>query len=166
MRKRVELNGTLEPVVLRPSLLHELHQHARHSYPEECCGLITGTSDDLYRTVYRCHNDMTLRHHDDPVQFPRDAHRAYYMREVDCLRAQQDAEARGEHVTAVYHSHADADAYFSEMDQEFADGVLFPFPEAAQIVLAVWEQKVSRVGLFERDPNGGYVGRSVEASAP
>ena len=165
MRKRIEIDSSLEPVVMNRSLLHELHQHARHTYPEECCGLITGTSEDVYRSVYPCNNDMTLRHRDDPSQFPRDAHHAYYMRETDCLRAQKDAEELGEHVTAVYHSHVDADAYFSEMDQEFASGALFPFPDAVQIVLAVWERKVSRVGLFERDARGRYVGRSVEAPA-
>ena len=79
----------------------------------------------------------------------------------------KDSKQRGEVVTAIYHSHVGAGAYFSELDQEFAEHELFPFPGVAQVVMAVWDAKVAQVGLFERDSTAdGFLGRRVEASAP
>jgi proteasome lid subunit RPN8/RPN11 len=110
---------------------------------------------------------MTMLHRQDPIAYPRTGREAYYMSEVDYLAAQQDSKERGEVVTAVYHSHVGAGAYFSELDQEFAEHALFPFPGAAQIVMAVWDRKVAQLGLFERDERtGAIVGRMVEAEAP
>ncbi len=87
------------------------------------------------------------------------------MSEIDYMRAVRRAEARGQHVTAVYHSHVGADAYLSEMDLAFAENDLFPFPEAAQIVIAVWGRSVSAVGIFARETCGGvFVGASLEAN--
>lgn len=89
------------------------------------------------------------------------------MNDSDLLMSQRDAESRGQRVTAVYHSHVGAGAYLSEMDQEFAEHALHPFPDAAHVVIAVWERKVARVGIFERDPDTGtYFGRSLEPQAP
>ena len=87
------------------------------------------------------------------------------MNEVDYMRAQQEAERAGAQVTAVYHSHVEAGAYFSEMDQEFANAAFFPFPDASHIVLAVWDYKVSGAGVFERDPASGlFVGARIEVA--
>lgn len=144
-------------------VLNEMCGHALETLPEECCGLVTGCDGNRFRSVYRCRNMMTLQHRSDPVAYPRDGREAYYMSEVDYLKAQRGAQECGEVVTAVYHSHVAAGAYLSEMDQEYAEHELFPFPEAAQIVLAVGEAKVVEVGVFHREPGANAVtGRCVE----
>jgi [CysO sulfur-carrier protein]-S-L-cysteine hydrolase len=140
--------------------LNEVFAHAREADPEECCGLISGTDDAPYRYVIRCRNDMTLHHRRDPASYPRDGRQGFYMNEQDYLRAEDDAEARGEHITCVYHSHVEAGAYFSEMDQDFAGQPLFPFPDADHLVVAVIGGKVVDQALFRRDPDG-FVGRVV-----
>ena len=73
------------------------------------------------------------------------------MNEADYLRAQREADSRGESVTAVYHSHVGAGLHFSVMDQAFAKQELFPFPDAAHIVLAVWDRTV-QAAIFQPDP--------------
>ena len=166
MKEQIPVDSHTSPVALPGRLLNELCSHALETRPEECCGLVTGLPEDRFRHVYRCRNTMTLQHENDPVNYPRDGHEAYYMSEVDYLRALQDAEAQGEAVTAVYHSHVAAGIYLSEMDQNFADHALFPFPGAAQIVLAVGANAVDRVlgaGIFERDESGVFRGRPLEA---
>jgi proteasome lid subunit RPN8/RPN11 len=148
-------------------VLNELCSHAIDSQPEECCGLVAGIDGDPFRTVYRCRNNMTMLHRKDPDTYPRSGSEAYHMSEIDYFAALQDAKEIGEVVTAVYHSHVGAGAYFSELDQEFAEHELFPFPGAAQIVMAVWDGRVAQVGLFERDPElETLVGRRVEACSP
>jgi proteasome lid subunit RPN8/RPN11 len=108
---------------------------------------------------------MTRLHRADPVTHPRDGTRAFYMNELDYLRVSEEAAPRGRVVTAVYHSHVGAGAYFSELDQEFARQPLFPFPDADHIVLAVFDRRVSELGLFRADPAGGFTGRSVVVDA-
>lgn len=164
MRRRIDLTPDVSPVQMRGRVLNEVCAHAVDSHLEECCGLVTGIDGDPYRSVYRCRNNMTMLHRQDPVTYPRSGRDAYYMSEVDYFAAQQASKDQGEVVTAVYHSHLGAGAYFSELDQEFAEHPLFPFPGAAQIVIAVWDRKVAQVGLFERDPETEVlVGRRVEA---
>lgn len=166
MRKRIDVDPTLDPVAFPAPILGEVYAHARESEPEECCGLITGKEFERYLAVARCRNDMTAHHLRDPERYPRDGREGFYMNERDYLNAARDAEARGETVTAVYHSHVDCGAYFSELDQEFVEMPLYPFPEADHLVVAVSGGKVIEQNLFRRDPESGrFVGRAV-ASRP
>jgi proteasome lid subunit RPN8/RPN11 len=89
------------------------------------------------------------------------------MNEADYAHAQELAEAVGDAVTAVYHSHVDAGAYLSELDLEYAEQPLFPFPNADQIVIAVQERHVVGAGLFQREAAGKpFVGRAIVLAAP
>lgn len=162
MRRQIEIDVTLTPVPMPAAVLNEVFAHAREAAPEECCGLITGDAADRYRYVIRCRNDMTLWHQRDPSSYPRDGTQGFYMNEQDYLRAEDDAEARGERITCVYHSHVECGAYFSEMDQDFAEQPLFPFPWAEHLVVAVIGGKVGGPALFRREPDGnGFEGRAV-----
>jgi proteasome lid subunit RPN8/RPN11 len=165
MGRRVEADPALEPVVIPASVLNEVFAHARETDPEECCGLISGTDQERYRHVIRCRNDMTLHHQRDPAAFPRDGHEAFFMNEQDYLRAEDEAEARGERITCVYHSHVGCGAWFSELDQEYAGQALFPFPDADHLVVSVVGGKVVDQALFRRAAHGlapaapaGFVG--------
>jgi proteasome lid subunit RPN8/RPN11 len=155
VRRRIELNQDLPAVAIPSAVMHELCSHALGAAPEECCGLVTGTKEDCFRSVYRITNVMTKKHLADPAAFPRDAHEAYYMSEVEYLRAQQDAEARGETVTAVYHSHVGTGIYLSDEDRAFAEHPLFPFPSAAQIVLSLVTERIVEGGIFYADLQAG-----------
>ena len=167
VRTRIELNPDLEPVCVPGRVLNELCSHALETQPEECCGLITGSGQTPYASVYRCRNEMTRMHRSDPEQHPRDGREAFWMNANDLLSCQKQAEAQGHVVNAVYHSHVGAGAYLSELDQAFAEHELFPFPDAAQVVVAVWSRKVFRLGIFERDrENGAYIGRELVAESP
>ena len=96
----------------------------------------------------------------DPETYPRDGTQGFYMNEQDYLRADDEASARGERVTCVYHSHVECGAYFSEMDQDFALQELFPFPDADHLVVAVIGGKVVEQALFRREPGVGRLRRS------
>ena len=164
MPQRVDLDPELAPVAIPASVLNEVYAHARETLPEECCGLITGSAEERFRSVVRCRNEMTLQHERDPKAFPRDGREGFYMNEFDYLEATRDAEARGESVTAVYHSHVDCGAYFSEMDQEFAGRPLYPFPKADHLVVAVSGGRIREQALFRRESEGGaFVGRAIQS---
>lgn len=158
MERRVDVDADLPPVPIPPDVMHELFRHAVESLPEECCGLVVGDTARRYRRAVRCRNDMTARHRRDPARYPRDGRAAFYMNEHDYQKASEEARAAGQSVTAVYHSHVGAGAYLSPMDLEHAEHALFPFPEADQIVLPVYDAKVRDVGVFRRDAQGRFSG--------
>ena len=159
MSERVEVDPNLSPVAIAPRLFNEMAGHARETVPEECCGLVTGDEVVRFRHVHRCRNEMTRLHHEDPARYPRDGREAFHMNEHDYLAVSKQAEAQGERVTAVYHSHPGIGVYFSELDQEYAAQPLFPFPQAEHIVLSVVDGRVG-AGLFRRSP-AGFVGCSL-----
>lgn len=164
MRERIVADPDLEPEVIPASVLHDVFAHAREADPEECCGLITGDEGERYRHVVRCRNDMTLHHRRDPLAYPRDGREGFFMNEQDYQRAADEAEANRERVFCVYHSHVGCGAWFSELDQEFAEQPHFPFPVATHLVVSVMGGKVVDQALFERaDTSQGprFVGRPV-----
>lgn len=165
MARKVEVDATLAPVRMPAQILHELCQHALETLPEECCGLIVGNSLERYRRVVRCRNEMTTKHLMDPKLYPRDGRAAFYMSEHDYLKVWRDAEEAGEAVTAVYHSHVGAGPYLSEMDVAYAGHAGFPFPDADQIVVPVYERRVQGVAVFRRTALGftGYPIQWVDA---
>ena len=167
MGRRVDVDASLPPIALPGRILNELCAHALETLPEECCGLILGRAEARYGRLVRCRNEMTRRHLADPLIHPRDGREAFWMNESDYLHAQALAEAEGEQVTAVYHSHVDVGAYLSELDLEYAEHALFPFPTADQVVIAVHERRVVALGLYQRERAGKpFTGRNVVSVAP
>lgn len=167
MSERIELDLGLETRIFPSDVLNEICTHALDVAPEECCGLVFRDEEGDSMLAVRITNVMTKMHVADPDAFPRDARHAYYMSEVEYLRALEDAEARAQSVAAVYHSHFGQACYLSQDDLAFAVHPLFPFPEAAQIVVSLLADRVREVGIFEPDASAdqGFVGRRLEAGA-
>jgi len=163
--RRIDVDEALPSVEVPRRILNDLYAHAIQSLPEECCGLIVGTEEDRFERLVRCRNEMTMRHRQDPVEYPRDGSEAFYMNSLDYMMAHEDAEARGARVTAVYHSHVGVGAYFSGMDLAYAESANFPFPDADHIVVAVFDRKVDSVAFFRRDgEDQSFFGRTVVSS--
>jgi adenylyltransferase/sulfurtransferase len=164
---RIDPNRALPPVTISARLLNALCEHARETHPEECCGLLVGDAPGVFAWAERCRNEMTRLHRRDPRTYPRDGQQAFHMNEADTLRVIEAAEAKGQIVTGVYHSHANAGAYFSELDQEFARRAGFPFPDAHHIVISVLEGLVGELAVFRRIEAGpGFEGRLLLGAAP
>ncbi len=165
---RIEIDPSVAPASISGEVLHEICRHALDVMPEECCGLVLGDAETRFGRIVRVTNMMTKMHLADPEAFPRDALHAYYMSEVEYQRALEEAELRSERVSAVYHSHVGQGCYLSEDDLSFAVHPLFPFPDAAQIVVSLLGERVAEVGLFEpvarTQAARGFAGRRLEAA--
>ena len=106
----------------------EMFVQAKEEAPAECCGILT-TDATGQVTVHKCENIQDKLHKADPEAHPRTSKEAYRMNDMHVMRIQQDAESAGGKMVAIYHSHIDVGAYFSEEDQRAAlfDGdPLFP----------------------------------------
>jgi proteasome lid subunit RPN8/RPN11 len=150
-RAAVQVDASLEPIALPRALVLEVFQHARECYPEECCGLLTGTDERGPLRVVRCTNVQNTRVARGESDL--DARRAFWIDDQELLNALRGAEQRGERLVIVYHSHVDTAAYLSFTDLEGAlgpDGLPL-YPGAAQLVVSVQEAGVLGAALFEWD---------------
>jgi proteasome lid subunit RPN8/RPN11 len=163
----VDVDEARPAVFISGRILNEMFTHALETLPEECCGLIVGDEHERFERLVRCRNDMTQLHRSDAKRHPHDGREAFHMNEVDYQDVVEQAEAAGKHVTAVYHSHVGSGAYLSAIDLEYAEGTLFPFPQADQIVVGVFERRVDGVGIFRRAAVGGpFLGRKLLSAGP
>ena len=82
--------------------------HAEAAYPNECVGAMLGTSGGGIKTVGLA---MPLQNSAKGSQ-----HAFYELSNDSLLAADKAARQLGLDVIGIYHSHPDADAYFSETD--------------------------------------------------
>ena len=93
---------------IEPGPWTEMVEHARAAYPNECVGVMLGSSDDGAKTVrvaLRMENVM-----------PGSRRERYQLDNRDLLAADAEARRRGLDIVGIYHSHPDCDAYFSATD--------------------------------------------------
>ena len=134
-------------VHLDRSAWDEVARHAQETFPEECCGLIF--SDGKSDRVRRVENIQNRLHALDPLTYPRTAVIAYAMdpRELEAILQEEDRA--GAKLKAFYHSHPKHEAYFSAEDKAFATPFGEPtFPDAAQIVVSVYDASVKEAKAF------------------
>ncbi|MBI4844804.1 MAG: M67 family metallopeptidase [Nitrospirae bacterium] len=135
---------------INKEILGGIYQHAVESYPEECCGIVTGKGD--VQAVHKCRNIQNELHADDPERHTRDAKTAYAIDRAEAGRIYAEAKEKGHEVMAFYHSHIDCDACFSETDKEAQTVFGEPeFPDALQIVVSVIKKNICVAKAFRWD---------------
>jgi proteasome lid subunit RPN8/RPN11 len=86
----------------------QMVEHARATYPNECCGAMIGSVDGDGKTVRVA---LPLENAYDGAKQAR-----YELRPEDLLKADREARSRNMDLVGIYHSHPDCGAYFSETD--------------------------------------------------
>jgi len=85
----------------------EMVAHAEATYPDECCGVMLGSVDEM----------KIVREAVELTNVAQGSHRARYeLAPEDLINADRAARERGLDLVGIYHSHPDCDAYFSETD--------------------------------------------------
>ena len=126
-----------EVLELQTETLDQIYAHAKVEFPDECCGIIL--SDGTREFVRECRNIQNERHAEDPDTYPRDARTAYLIDPNDLIRVHKEAETQNRPIKALYHSHPNHDAYFSDKDKADATAWDEPvYPGAAYIVISVY----------------------------
>lgn len=116
-----------------------IRQHGSRDYPNECCGVLIGTtngSDKLVRQVVPLKNLRTDSERAQqllPLKEPgRESERNRFLIDPqEQLRIEKDARARGLEVLGYYHSHPDHPAQPSGYDREHA------WPWYSYVILSV-----------------------------
>jgi [CysO sulfur-carrier protein]-S-L-cysteine hydrolase len=145
--------ATMKDVSIRRTSMDAMIAHAEREFPFECCGFIIGdTSTEEVRPIANIQN---RKHSEDPAGFPRDARTAFLMEPREHLAVMNEVDRRKLGLRAVYHSHPDHDAYFSETDRAAAcsfDPSEPDYPDTIYIVISVRAGKFVRAAAFGWDP--------------
>jgi proteasome lid subunit RPN8/RPN11 len=99
---------TAQPAIvrIRQAVLEAIAAHARDALPQECCGLLLGSVDEIEH-AYRARND-------------RQSATSYLVAPEDHFAALRFARAREIDVAGAYHSHPRGSALPSETDRRDA----------------------------------------------
>lgn len=104
-------------ITIPTSIAQEIAQHAIAWYASECCGLLfaASNSDDCLRCI--CMDNLQDKYHDKmPEDFPRTSRDAFKLNEREVMKLEEAAQDEGQRLLAIFHSHIDCGAYFSDED--------------------------------------------------
>jgi len=135
---------------LNKDIIDKIYAHALKEYPDECCGIITGTAGN--QSVHLCTNIQNRLHQEDPERFPRDAHTAYTIDRSEFDEIIASSSLHGNDIVALYHSHCDHESFFSEED--VAAQTVFgepEFPHAFHVVVSVMNGSIHDIKCFQWD---------------
>ncbi len=137
------------PLVVPAELLRAVFEHARATFPAECCGWLSGPADapDAVDAVRPCDNAQDAA--PDAATAGRSASTAYVI-DGDDLFALSSSFDGPRPARVLYHSHPNGRACFSETDRRVArspwgDGPNFP---VQQLVVGIDAERVVEVALF------------------
>jgi proteasome lid subunit RPN8/RPN11 len=106
---------------MAPRVVAAMTAHCEKHYPEEACGLLVGPPEGARATdCVPCANVQGRLHAEDPSTHPRDARTAYRIDPRDLFELTRRVRDDGLSFKAIFHSHADVGAYFSDEDQRQA----------------------------------------------
>ena len=132
-----------------------IEAHALEIYPDECCGLLVKNAGGG-SIVHACENIQNKLHAQDPEAHPRTARTAYRMDDLQVSRILTATEDAGGKLSAIYHSHVDCDAYFSEEDQTAAQFFGEPaYPGVTYLVVSVIDGEVKNRKAFSWSDDSG-----------
>ncbi len=134
-------------VTLLPKTLELICAHAKSVFPDECCGIILHNGKQEY--VRQCRNIQNDLHKDDPVAYPRDARSAYVMHPDDLITIHKESESENLPIKALYHSHPNHEAYFSDKDK--SDAIMWGepvYPGVAYLVISIYDDSTRVVKAF------------------
>lgn len=130
-------------------LLRRIAELCEADPARETCGFVVRRAGAL--EVVAIPNVADRYHERDPARFPRTSRDSYLMEPRAQLRALEELEVP-DAVVAVWHSHVEVGAYFSEKDRADAviDGVQ-QVPGAEYLVFGVRSGRVTEAKRFRLD---------------
>lgn len=135
-------------------LLKTIFAQVEKEYPHESCGMImspVASPDELAR-LRPCQNAQNKYHGLDPENFPRTSKTAYFIDPKELLAIQRELRENRETIRIIYHSHIDAESYFSDEDKRIALSEGQPaYPGVDYLVVSVYGGRIKDYHLYHWD---------------
>jgi proteasome lid subunit RPN8/RPN11 len=140
----------VSPAAYGPEIVARMVALCEADPEREVCGLVVRRGGALH--VVAIPNVADRYHAVDPERFPRTSRDSYLMDPKEQLRVHRELDAWGGEIVAVWHSHVEVGAYFSQKDRADAvvDGVQL-VPGAEYLVLGVRGGRVTEVKRYRLD---------------
>ena len=140
-------------IKISQEILQAMYKHAEETYPSECCGFLLGEKgEDSICTIRRLKNMYDEYHVRDPQTYARTSKTAYLIEPIEILKVQREVRSGSVALKAIYHSHVDVGAYFSDEDKRVAAIDDQPaFPGVAYVVISVRNGRSDCAALFVWD---------------
>ena len=152
--------GLLAELRQSAEVLQVIHQDCEQQYPNEACGLLLRAGDGSLQAM-PCKNMQDRYHELDPETYPRTSRAAFKLNERKIMRVQEE----GLELTAIYHSHCEAGAYFSAEDIRSAAPEGEPlYPGVGNLVVSVLAGHVRAEAMFHFSAAHGTFLREADAS--
>ncbi len=131
-----------------------IREHARETYPHECCGALVGIVNDgqekVVKEVVRFQNSYTqeLAAGLDIEENGRGTLNRYVIDPKDIFLTEKQARSKSMSVIGFYHSHPDSPAVPSKYDLRVASAgycyVIVSVPQGSPQELRCWETDLAR----------------------
>jgi proteasome lid subunit RPN8/RPN11 len=129
--------------------LTQVVRHLEAVYPQEGCGVLLWAPEQGSWRVHPLTNAYDRYHALDPVRFPRTSRTAYLFEPREWLLLNEQADAQGEQVACVFHSHVNGIADFSAEDRAQAAPAGLPvLPGVSYLVVAIEAGRATHARLF------------------
>jgi len=126
---------------IRQSHIEEMIDHAKEHDPNECCGILAGTGEDITH-LYRVKNST-------PSPF------RYVMDPKEQLEVMKNAEEKGLELICFYHSHPHTPAFPSDTDIRMA--VESGWVDFGYALVSLEEKGKPTVNFFMIDSEGAVI---------
>ena len=108
-------------IEIPPAVAAQMQNHAFAWYPGECCGLLFArTGSDVATRAVGMDNLQDKLHALDPAEHPRTARNGFQLNARKMNLLIEEAMTHSERLLAIFHSHIDCAAYFSQEDKDMA----------------------------------------------
>ncbi|MQF69022.1 hypothetical protein FIM12_01610 [SAR202 cluster bacterium AD-804-J14_MRT_500m] len=130
------------------SILNQAYRQARRSFPNECCGWLSGSRDsDEVSRIRECVNAQSSGNH--PTKPSRTAEIAYVFTSTDLIDLYHSLDTKMP-ARIIFHSHPNGRAYLSPTDRQVAtspwgDGPVYP---VQQLVIGIDGDQIVEAALF------------------
>jgi [CysO sulfur-carrier protein]-S-L-cysteine hydrolase len=136
----------MTPIAIPKFVLETVYDHARATFPDECCGYLIGPRDAAaVDGAVLCRNAQQDGEH--PTAPDRDADTGFVIAGGELFTfAKSFAGERPARV--VYHSHTNGRAYFSEVDRDVAASAAGPHYPVQHLVVGVTAEGLTEAAQF------------------
>ena len=117
-------------LILKKELFKEITEHASCEFPNEACGILSGSQGRVEKVYEMTNLDKC------PSTF--------FMEPKEQLKVMKEIRNKGEEMLGIYHSHVASEAYPSSHDVELA-----LYPEASYVIISIKDKKNPSIRSFK-----------------
>jgi len=117
-------------LILKKELLRRIVEHAIRKFPNEACGILSGSAGKAAKVYKMTNTDKSPQ--------------TFFMDAKEQLRVMKEIRNQGQEMIGIYHSHVASEAYPSSHDVEFA-----LYPEVSYVIISIKDKKNPSIRSFK-----------------